>query len=256
MPMEHIVNCSLGKDSVAMLAVMLDEGIPIDKILYADVGEDAEFEETYDFIDKVESVLDVQIDRIRSEKWTWDSIFYGKLSRGKSIGHNRGFPPVVGPGCRYKDWLKHKPLEAAQGAGNIIYIGIAYDEARRADAKQYQNGKNEYRFPLVEKKLTEAECRQICESKQILHPLYKYFRRLGCWQCPKQSIASLRSLYKYWPDKWRKLQQYQDDCLWPFKPDCRVEDLAERFENEPLQYCIEDRTGGKDDRTNQKSAYI
>ena len=46
----HIVNCSLGKDSVALLIRMVQEGWKIDKVLFADLGGDAEFQETYGFL--------------------------------------------------------------------------------------------------------------------------------------------------------------------------------------------------------------
>lgn len=230
-----IVSCSLGKDSTAMLITMIERGMNIDRVLFADVGEDAEFEETYEFIGKVEKTLGITIERVKSEQWTWDSIFFSKTSRGRNKGKIRAFPPVSIRGCRHKDWLKIQPLTKAHGSHNTIYIGIAADEAARAKMKMYEDGKNQYRFPLIEWGLTEPECREICERHGLLHPLYRYFRRLGCWQCSKQSLDSLRSLYKYWPEKWKKLQMYQDHTMMAFRPGWRVEDLARRFEAENVR---------------------
>jgi 3'-phosphoadenosine 5'-phosphosulfate sulfotransferase (PAPS reductase)/FAD synthetase len=234
--MEYILNCSLGKDSVAALIMLIKKDLPLDRVVFADVTPEAEFEETYIFKDEVEKKLGIKIESIRAEKWSsWDDYFYSPLSKGKNMGKCRGFPPVVGPGCAYKREFKHKPLNKSNGTGNHIYVGIALDEAHRADAKMYKNAKNEFSFPLIDLNLTEQECRDICEKYGLLHPLYRYFKRLGCWQCPKQSLASLRSLYKYWPKKWAKLEEYQKACVWDFKPDCRVEDLTKRFINEGLE---------------------
>ncbi len=155
-----IVSCSLGKDSIAMLIMMLEKKWNVDRVLFADVGEEAEFEETYTFLEKVKNTLGITIERVCSDKWTWDSIFFSKTSRGRNKGKIRAFPPVCIRGCRHKDWLKIKPLTAAHGSGNTIYIGIAADEAARAGAKMYEGGKNTYRFPLIEWNLTEAECRR------------------------------------------------------------------------------------------------
>lgn len=229
---QHIVCCSLGKDSVAMLIRMIMEGWQIDKVLFADIGADAEFEETYAFLDKIETTLGIKIEKVSSEKWTWDGIFYSKQTKGKNVGENRGFPPVVGPGCRYKGWLKQEPLEKAQGTGNTIYLGIAIDERHRAEAQEYLNKPNTYRFPLIEWGMTEEDCRILCEKYDLLHPLYKYFKRLGCWQCPKQSLESIRQIYKHWPQKWQKLKEYQSACVWPFRADYSVEELEIRFQLE------------------------
>lgn len=238
--MQHIVSCSLGKDSVAMLIRMLDEGMQIDRIIFADLGEDAEFEETYAFIEKVEKTLGIHIERIKSEKWTWDRWFYGTATKGKAKGQIHGFPPVVTFGCSYKRELKMKPLAVAQGEGNIIYLGIAADEEHRAKAKQYINAKNQYRFPLIEWGMTEDDCVELCRSRGLLHPLYQYFSRLGCWQCPKQSLKSLRMLYKHFLQKWEKLIEYQNACPWAFKPSASVHDLTRRFANEVSQMTIDD----------------
>jgi 3'-phosphoadenosine 5'-phosphosulfate sulfotransferase (PAPS reductase)/FAD synthetase len=65
--------------------------------VFADVTPDAEFEETYAFIEVVERKLGITIERARSDKWpSWDAMFFAPLTRGKNVGKCRGFPPVVG----------------------------------------------------------------------------------------------------------------------------------------------------------------
>jgi len=187
----NIFNFSAGKDSTAMLVKAIEDGEKVDRIHFADVGEEAEFEETYEFIDKVERYIGREIIRIKSDKWTFDSIFYAHPTKGKRTNEVRGFPQVVGPACRYRDWLKIKPLQETEkkyGEGNVICIGIAVDEPTRAEREQYKNAKNTYRFPLMEWGMTEADCVQYCKDRGLLNPLYEKFRRLGCWQCPKQSL--------------------------------------------------------------------
>ena len=232
--MSNIVSCSLGKDSVALLILMLENAIPVDRIVFADIGPEAEFEETYEFLRKVEQTLGVTIEQVRSNKWTWDSYFFSPCVKGARIGRPHGFPPNSGRGrCSYKRELKTKPLDAAMGKGNTVFLGIAVDERERAEAKRYKNAPNEYRFPLVEWGITEAECRKLCEDRGLLHPLYKYFKRLGCWQCPNQSLDALRTLRHNWPEKWMKLREYQLVCDWPYKTGAGdVEQLEKRFAKE------------------------
>lgn len=233
--MQNIVNFSGGKDSTAMLLRLIEEGHQVDKIHFADVGPEAEFEEMYEFIDKVERFIGREITRVRSDKWTFDSIFYSYPTYGKKVNTIRGFPPSIGPACRYRSWLKTEPLEKASGKGNLILIGIAADESSRSERAQYNNQKNQYRFPLIEWDMTEADCVKYCTDRDLLNPLYSRFKRLGCWQCPKQSLHSFRTLYRYYPEKWAKLREYQRACDWPVTPRASVFDLEERFKAEGMQ---------------------
>ena len=53
--MKNIVSFSGGKDSTAMLLMMIEKGIKIDEIIFCDTGK--EFDELYEHIDKIESYI-------------------------------------------------------------------------------------------------------------------------------------------------------------------------------------------------------
>jgi 3'-phosphoadenosine 5'-phosphosulfate sulfotransferase (PAPS reductase)/FAD synthetase len=233
----NIVNCSLGKDSTAMLLMMLERGIPVDRILYADVGEMAEFEQIYDYLPKVEAYTGKTIETVRSDRWTARSIFYGYPTRGKHMDEIRGFPLTIGSACRYRTWLKVEPLERAAGQGQDIFIGIAADESGRSRCKEYTKGKNRYHFPLVEWGVTEQQCLDYIRSKGLYNPLYDFFRRLGCFWCPKQPLDSLRQLYRHFPDQWAALRQMEADQKRPFQYKRTVADLELRFQRELQNQC-------------------
>lgn len=231
----YIANCSLGKDSVALLILLLKHKYPLDYVLWADMGRWAEFDCTYYFQKQVEETLGIHIERVESRHWTWNDIFYSYPVRGKT-NQIRGFAPTIGQGCRYRSWLKTEPLAEAQGTGNVIYVGIAADEAWRAQASQYKaDTLNEYRFPLIELGYTEAMCRKLCIEYDLLNPLYRHFRRLGCWGCPKQSVTSLRILRREFPGYWQALRDMQKDCAWDFSVAGSVEDLEKKFSEEELE---------------------
>lgn len=227
--MKHIVNLSGGKDSTAMLLMMLNKGMRIDEIHYADVGEMAEFEEMYAYIDKVEAYIDRSIMRLRSDKHTARSIFYGYPTRGNHMNEIRGFPPTVGPGCRYRSWLKSDVLDAANGRNNIVYIGIAADESHRAQRNEYVKSENEFRFPLVEWGITEEQCFRYIEERALPNNLYSFFRRLGCYWCPKQSLKSLKNLYLHFPCLWDSIRALESDQGRPFKHGYTVSQLEAKF---------------------------
>lgn len=228
----NIVNLSGGKDSTAMLLMMMEREIPVHKVLFADVGIPAEFPMMYDYLKRVEAYTGIPIITVRSEKHTVNSIFYGYPSRGKHKDEIRGFPPTVGAGCRYRSWLKVEPLEAASGAGNHVYIGIAADEAGRSRSMEYAKGANTYHFPLVDWGVTENECLEYLRERDLYNELYDYFPRLGCFWCPKQPLRSLKKLWSAFPDMWEELRQMERDQGRAFKHKYPAEVLEVRFRNE------------------------
>jgi 3'-phosphoadenosine 5'-phosphosulfate sulfotransferase (PAPS reductase)/FAD synthetase len=225
----HVVSLSGGKDSTAMLLMMLEQGMPVDRIHYADVGEMAEFEEMYAYITRVEAYTGIKVTTVRSKQYTARNIFFGYPTRGNHKEEIRGFPPTVGPGCRYRSWLKVEPLEEAAGCGNHVYIGIAADESHRSRSEEYAEGKNDYHFPLVEWGVTESACMEYLKARGLYNGLYDFFGRIGCWWCPKQPLGSLRSLWKHFPDKWARLRELEDIQGRPFKHRYPAAELEKRF---------------------------
>ena len=215
-----------------MLCMMLERGIRVDRILFADVGEMAEFEQQYDYLAKIEAYTGRNVEVVRSDRYTARSIFYGYPTRGQHMDEIRGFPPTIGAGCRYRSWLKVEPLELASGPGNDVYIGIAADEAHRSRAGEYTRGKQTYHFPLVEWGVTERDCLDYLNRIGLHNPLYAYFDRLGCFWCPKQPLKSLRQLYLHFPEKWAILRRMERDQGRPFKHRYPASALEERFERE------------------------
>lgn len=53
--MEHIVSFSGGKDSTAMLLMMLEKNMLIDEIIFCDTGK--EFPQMYEHIEKVQKYI-------------------------------------------------------------------------------------------------------------------------------------------------------------------------------------------------------
>ena len=63
-PEYHVVSLSGGKDSTAMLLMMLEKGMPVDDILFCDTG--LEFPGLYAHLDKVEQYIGRPITRIQA----------------------------------------------------------------------------------------------------------------------------------------------------------------------------------------------
>ena len=126
--MKHIVSFSGGKDSTAMLLMMLEHNMPIDDIICCDTGK--EFPQMYEHWKKVESYIGRKITILKAEK-DFDYWMFGHVKvKGKNKGkHGYGWSNALTRWCTdrlksvpIKKYYKHIDDEVAE------YVGIAYDE--------------------------------------------------------------------------------------------------------------------------------
>ena len=224
--MKHIVSFSGGKDSTAMLLRMLEEKMPIDFILYCDTGKD--FPDMIEHIEKVKQYIKQKYDKditvLKSDK----SFDYYMFEHEKTKGKNKG---KKGYGwatmrCRWcttllKNKIINDFLNQFKEEGYIEYVGIAYDETKRVKDKEY---------PLVNWKMTEADCLQFCYDRGFnWNGLYEHFDRLSCWCCPLKSLKELKILYKFYPDLWQKLKDMDEKSYNQFRSDYSIKELEEKF---------------------------
>ncbi len=160
----HVVSLS-GKDSTAMLLLMIERNMPIDLVITADTG--IEFLEMYDHLAKVDEFLfrerGIHITTLRHPKGFEWLMFEEPKQRKNSIeNRHRLGVPLYGngwPGYRVrwctgqmKTHLIEKETNRLKGEKTAIqYVGIAADEAWRC-----KTDKNK-RYPLVEWGINEAD---------------------------------------------------------------------------------------------------
>ncbi len=232
--MKHIASVSFGKDSLAMLLKILEnpKKYPLDEIVFCDVRatetESGNFDIQEQFINEtlpqIEKLAKVPVKIVKAGT-TFEEQFYKKKGqRAKHPNTNYGFPMTICAWCN--DRLKMKPLDKyfKEQGEHIRYIGLAYDEPKRIARLE----KNEV-APLYEMEITESEALWICQKNDLLSPIYKYFKRDGCWFCPKQSMESLEIVYNEFPKYWEKLREWQKDSPVPFKPNMTIFDLEKIF---------------------------
>lgn len=242
----HAVSLSGGKDSTAMLLLMIEKGMPIDMVLYADTG--MEFPEMYAHIAKVDAYLfarrGIHITVLRHPRGFEYLMFDEPKQKPSSIENRQKLGiPLFGngwPGIRVrwctgalKTKLINKEVKRLKGElGALHYIGIAADEAWRRNGEQY---------PLVDWGITEAQALQICYDRGFdFGGLYEIYHRCSCWCCPFQRIGELRKLRIHHPDLWQKLldldrrarRQFGPGPLGQFKSNWSVEQLDARFQKE------------------------
>lgn len=192
--MKYIASFSGGKDSAAMFLLILEKKLTLDEIVFIDTG--LEFEEIYNIIDDFEKRINFKITRIKAEK-TFEEYFYTVNKQGKRKGQIWGFPYTLGAWCNSR--LKLAPANKYFNSvgEHKRYIGIAFDEPNR-----YKRLEENCIAPLYEAKMTEKDCLKYLEEKGFYYKIHHRFKRTGCYLCPKQSLESLRTLRRYYPDLW------------------------------------------------------
>lgn len=235
--MQYIASLSYGKDSIAMLEVIKQYDMPLDRIVHVEIMATdtipADLPPMMEFKAKADKIIKerygIEVEHLRG-KWSYEQFFYHRrTAKAKHrAGEIYGFPMMNGAWCN--NMLKTATMKSIE-RGNITYIGIAADEPNR-----FHNLTDRKRSPLVEYGVTEAECRKICERLDLLSPIYTQSTRGGCWFCHNQGLQQLRLLRKQYPEYWKLMLKWDNDSPVTFKPDgMTVHLFEERFANEDAQ---------------------
>ena len=232
--MQYIASLSYGKDSCAMLEIIKQHDMPLDRIvhveimatdtIHADLPPMMEFKARADGI--IKERYGIEVEHLHAPK-SYEEFFY--LSRfNKKLQAQRiyGFPCVRGAWCNNR--LKMSVLGKLNKPDITQYIGIAADEPNR-----FHNLTDRKRSPLVEHGIVEAEARKICEELDLLSPIYTQSARGGCWFCHNQTVNQLRLLRKQYPEYWALMLKWDKDSPVTFKADGHtVHDFDKRFQLE------------------------
>lgn len=248
---EHVLSLSYGKDSLACLGAIEELGLPLDRIVHAEIWATdtipAEPPPMVEFKKKADTIIKgrwgIEVEHFKADI-TYEQGFYHcirpetilrrkeqgrRISKYVQYDDERtiwGFPTVMGPWCNSK--LKMAAVKKAKKhSGDISYIGIAADERVRIERHYNTPG---IRLPLVEVGWTEEMCRKWCEENDLLSPIYATASRGGCWFCHNQGVDQLRLLRKNYPEYWELLLKWDNDSPVTFKADGHtVHDYDRRF---------------------------
>lgn len=248
---DYVLSLSYGKDSLACLGAIEQLGLPLTRIIHAEVWATdtipADLPPMMEFKVKADRIIKerwgIEVEHLRS-KYSYESFFYkGIGDRSVKLRQKRkeefekqgkiyndggliyGFPMVRGAWCN--DRLKIAALKMCKHTG-VDYIGIAADEPNRIHRLTDRK-----RSPLVEADWTEAMCRKWCEENDLLSPIYTTATRGGCWFCHNQGVNQLRLLRKNYPKYWELLLKWDNDSPVSFHPDGHtVHDFDKRFQLE------------------------
>lgn len=234
------MNFSAGKDSTAMLLMMIEQGCQVDDIVFFDTGW--EFPEMKEHIKQVEEYIGRKVTVLYPEIPFSDWMFRRKIVAKK--GPNKGKVHRIGHGWpsplrRWCTWVKTNTINQYIGKDTVRYIGIAADEAKRTESKNLE--KYDIRYPLIDWDMSEADCLQYCYDRGFTWGgLYEYFNRVSCFCCPLQRIGDLKTLRNVRPELWQRMLDWEGEMEKTgsnrgFRGYKTVHDLEHRFACEDMQ---------------------
>ena len=235
--MKYIASVSFGKDSLAMLLMILklDNIYKLDEVIFYDTG--MEFQAIYNVRNEIISIL-----KYKGIKYTelkpklpFEYMMFEKPVKHRDGSMSKGYS-WCGGRCRWgtteKNRIISKYLKDNYGDNYKEYVGIACDEVNRV--------KNDIHkiYPLIDLKMSENDCLKLCYNNGFTWNengirLYDILDRVSCWCCVNKNLKELRNYYKYLPKYWDKLKEFQEKTDRPFKNNkYSIFDLEERFKHE------------------------
>jgi len=203
-----------GKDSTAMIDLLLRKGEPLDYIVFCDTL--AEFPEMYSYIEKTSSYwrkrYGKEVTILKPKETIVEALTreVSELSKNGNEGKISGaFIPQLGY-CHWRKLSKIKTFGTWLKELNLttkdirVYLGITANEQNRV-----QKGKKEFLYPLIEWGMTDEDCKKYLSERSMENPLYKHFHRTGCGFCPAQSKESKYMLWKYHKHIWAEMVEYE-----------------------------------------------
>lgn len=213
----HIISISGGKDSAALAVYMRQEFPEIEaEYVFCDTG--CELEETYDYIEKLEALLGIEVQRLNA---------LDNLGVEKKHGRNPfdiylkemygGFLPS--PRSRWcTRALKIEPFEAHVGSDQAYsYIGIRADEDRdgytaKKPPKLSEQPNITPVYPFRDADIVLSDVKRILDDSGLgLPEYYKWRTRSGCYFCFYQQVGEWQRLREEHPDLFQKAKGYEQE---------------------------------------------
>lgn len=188
---EYVPSVSFGKDSTAMLLMMLERQEPIHSVLWFDT--EWEFPEIREHARKI--VHDTGINLITVRHW----VGFDFLEKRYGVAHGSGGWCTA---AKRDTCNKYIRLVRKDNPDIIECLGYSSDEIKRAERTQKAK-KWTVRFPLIEWGISELDALQYCYDKGYdFGGIYEWMpsKRVSCYKCPKQSKADWAAIRKHKPE--------------------------------------------------------
>lgn len=193
----NIVSYGAGVDSTAMILKMLDNGMKIDHVVFADTG--GEIPETYDTVEHMKKFLakkKIPFQIVRNFRLV--TLFEKCITR-------KVFPDTFRRWCT-RDF-KVKPIhkfykKQYKGCKVNEYLGIDAGETKRCRVAKEKFITKFY--PLVDWKMDRLDC-----EKYIFEKKFPYVVKSGCYFCPFNSMTRWDYIKEKYPKLYKLCQKLE-----------------------------------------------
>lgn len=210
--MKYIASVSFGKDSLAMLLLLIEKKYQLDEVIFYDTG--MEFQAIYSIRDRVKEMLEelgIKYTELKPEIPFEEKML--NITVHKRNGEIQKGYGVCGGKCRWGTSDKYriigKYLKGQYGEDYREYIGIAADETERIEKERTIHKL----LPLVDWKMSEKECLDYCYNRGFEWKencvlgsvrLYDILDRVSCWCCGFKNKPELDNMLEYLPNYYLK----------------------------------------------------
>ena len=207
-----VLSCSYGKDSTYCLLQIVDQGLPLDVVVFVDTGW--EFPQMYEHIEKAKEYV---------KKERGDSVVFVHIKSEKGFDNMLQKYRWPAEGRRWCTAEKiallnrfYRKYIYSKGYEIIEIIGFAADEESRIEGKKVDKKKNKKIwswFPMgsQEWNTDEQEALLYCKERGFeWSGLYEHFHRVSCFCCPLKSNQEIRVLREHYPELWAEMLKKED----------------------------------------------
>lgn len=221
--MKYIASVSFGKDSLAMLLLILEHNLPLDEVIFYNTGMD--FKAIYNIRDKVINLLEKRNIKYTELKpvMTFQNRMYNYTHISRKGKMKKGYGWCGGL-CRWGTAEKTRAINK-YCQNSHQYIGIALDEPARLERLKDTNKSS----PLAELGYTEQMALEYCHNKGFYWyedgiELYSILDRVSCWCCRNKNLKELANYKKFLPNYFEKLQELEKKIGEPMKKPIYLKD--------------------------------
>lgn len=197
----HLVALSGGKDSAA-LAVYMRENYRNLEMEYVFIDSGCELPETYEYLDRIKAILDIDILIIggASKEDRKDFAWWLKQKNNYLPSPTNRWCTDVLKLAPYAKWLQKECSDTVVHS----YVGLRADEKRERTGYSLCHDRLIQHHPFVIDGLTYNDVRALLEYSGIGFPDYYEWRsRSGCFFCFYQTKREWIGLFRQHPDKFQ-----------------------------------------------------
>ncbi|BCI69975.1 hypothetical protein SPKIRA_08050 [Sphingomonas paucimobilis] len=120
--------------------------------------------------------------------------------------------------------LKRMTAEMAQRPGDVIVMGYTAEEQHRFDRVRKRNPGEQIVAPLIDAKLTKADCLAIVERAEIALPeMYRLgFRNNNCIGCPRGGMGYWNHIRRHFPETFDRMARLERELGHAMLPDGKI----------------------------------